>query len=116
MCIRDSPKKPALELHDIALLQILQGIIGSPKNYPQRIPVSIATLGTLSLAAIPTEMTTVQGFQLRNTLQQATGRPFVTVGLANEYIGYTTTEAEYAAQDYDCLLYTSCGHSQPDAR
>jgi neutral ceramidase len=95
------PKKPALELHDIALLQILQGIIGSPKNYPQRIPVSIATLGTLSLAAIPTEMTTVQGFQLRNTLQQATGRPFVTVGLANEYIGYTTTEAEYAAQDYE---------------
>lgn len=95
------PKVPALDLHRIALLQVLQGIIGSPKNYPQRIPVSIASLGTLSLAAIPTEMTTVQGFQLRDTLQQATGRPFVTVGLANEYIGYTTTEAEYAAQDYE---------------
>jgi neutral ceramidase len=98
---RSDPKLPALDLHDIPLLQILQGILGSPKNYPQRIPVSVATLGTLSLAAIPTEMTTVQGFQLRDTLQSATGRPFVIVGLANEYIGYTATEAEYAAQDYE---------------
>jgi neutral ceramidase len=95
------PKKPALTLHNIELLKILQDVVGSPQNYPQRIPVSVATLGTLSLAAIPTEMTTVQGFHLRDTLQSVKGRPFVIVGLANEYIGYTATEAEYAAQDYE---------------
>ena len=91
----------ALSLHNIAPLKILQPIIGSSKNYPRKIPVSIASLGTLSLAAIPTEMTTVQGLQLRQALQDPKGSPYVLVGLANEYIGYTTTEAEYGAQNYE---------------
>lgn len=80
-------KMAALSLHNIAPLKILQPIIGSSKNYPRKIPVSIASLGTLSLAAIPTEMTTVQGLQLRQALQGPTGSPYVLVGLANEYIG-----------------------------
>ncbi len=95
------PKMPALELHNIGLLKTLNGILGSPGNYPQQIPVAAATLGTLSLAAIPTEMTTAQGWQLRDALQKATSRPFVIVGLANEYIGYTTTVDEYKAQNYE---------------
>lgn len=94
-------KMAALSLHNFPPLKILQPILGSPKNYPQKIPVSIASLGTLSLAAIPTEMTTVEGLQLRQTLQDRQGSQYVLVGLANEYIGYTTTEAEYAAQNYE---------------
>jgi len=95
------PKMPALDLWSVNLLKILQRILGSPNNYPQQIPVATATLGTLSLAAVPTEMTTVQGWQLRDALQKGTGRPFTIVGLANEYIGYTTTQEEYAQQNYE---------------
>ena len=95
------PKVPALSLHNLALLKILQPIIGAPKNYPRTIPVSIASLGTLSLAAIPTEMTTVQGLHIRQALQNVKGGQYTVVGLANEYIGYTTTEAEYKAQNYE---------------
>lgn len=95
------PKVAALSLHNLALLKILQPILGAPKNYPRTIPVSIASLGALSLAAIPTEMTTVQGLHIRQALQDTNGARYVVVGLANEYIGYTTTEAEYAAQNYE---------------
>jgi neutral ceramidase len=94
------PKKPALDLWNVNLLKILQHILGSPDNYPQQIPVATATLGALSLAAVPTEMTTVQGWQLRDALK-TTGRAFTIVGLANEYIGYTTTQEEYAQQNYE---------------
>jgi neutral ceramidase len=95
------PKMPALDLHNLGLLKILKPILASPNSYPQQIPVAAASLGTLSLAAIPTEMTTTQGWRLREELRQATGRPFVIVGLANEYIGYTTTREEYAQQNYE---------------
>ena len=95
------PKMPALQLHQIPLLKLLQDILGSPQNYPKQIPVSVVTLGTLSLAAVPTEMTTVQGFHLRDALPHPNGQPYVIVGLANEYLGYTTTESEYEAQNYE---------------
>ncbi|SPF44462.1 putative Neutral/alkaline nonlysosomal ceramidase [Candidatus Sulfopaludibacter sp. SbA4] len=94
-------KMPALDLHHVPALEILQKILGAPGNYPQKIPVATATLGTLSLAAIPTEMTTVQGAELRAALEAAVHRPFVIVGLANEYLGYTTSESEYHAQNYE---------------
>jgi neutral ceramidase len=94
-------KMPALSLHNIALLKILQPILASPKSYPQKIPVSTASLGVFSMAAIPTEMTTVQGLQLRQALEKEMHKKYVVIGLANEYIGYTATEEEYKAQDYE---------------
>jgi hypothetical protein len=94
-------KLPALDLYNIGLLKFLQKIIGAPGNCSQTIPVAVAEIGNVSLAAIPTEMTTLQGVQLREELLNSTHRPFVLIGLANEYIGYTATEAEYAAQDYE---------------
>jgi neutral ceramidase len=94
-------KMPALNLHDIWLLKLLGHILGSPSSYPQKIPVSVASLGDFSMAAIPTEMTTVQGFLLRQALEKATARKYAVIGLANEYIGYTATQDEYKAQDYE---------------
>jgi neutral ceramidase len=94
-------KVPALELYRSALFRTLQKVLGAAKNYPSEIPVSLAAIGGLSLAAIPTEMTTAEGFALRAKLQEVTGRTHVLIGLANEYIGYTASEAEYGAQDYE---------------
>jgi neutral ceramidase len=95
------PKVPALELYRPGALKLLQRVLDSPKSYPEEIPVSVASIGPLSLAAIPTEMTTVQGLEVREKLAAATGRTHVLIGLANEYIGYTASRAEYAAQDYE---------------
>jgi neutral ceramidase len=94
-------KVPALELYRPTLFRPLQKVLGAAKNYPAEIPVSLAAIGGLSLAAIPTEMTTAEGFALRSKLREVTGRTHVLIGLANEYIGYTASEAEYGAQDYE---------------
>ncbi len=94
-------KKPALDLHDFPPLQFLGKILGSPSNYPQSIPVAVASIGSLHLAAIPTEMTTAQGLELRGKLQAVRGDPYLLIGLANEYIGYTTTANEYKVQNYE---------------
>jgi neutral ceramidase len=98
---RGDARVPALELYKPLYLKLLQRLLDSPKNYPAEIPVSLASLGPLSLAAIPTEMTTVQGFELRKRLEETTGQRHLLIGLANEYIGYTSSEAEFAAQNYE---------------
>ena len=96
------PKIPAFDLHHVPALKILQQIIGAPKNYPQSVPVSAAQIGgVLSVAAVPVEMTTIEGRKLRADLQPEMGAPLVLVGLANEYLGYTTTAEEYPRQNYE---------------
>ena len=49
-----------------------------------------------TLAAIPVEATTAAGWAIRQASRAA-----AIVGLANEYIGYTTTASEYQAQQYE---------------
>ena len=49
-----------------------------------------------TLAAIPVEATTAAGWAIRQET-----RANVIVGLANEYIGYTTSAPEYEAQQYE---------------
>jgi neutral ceramidase len=103
--VRDSGgdvKIPALDRHNLGLLRVLKPFIDSAGSYPAKFPVSVAYLGSeLSIAAIPVEMTTVMGERLRQNLRKALNREFVIVGLANEYLGYTTTPEEYAAQNYE---------------
>jgi neutral ceramidase len=72
-------------------------------GYPERFPVAVAGFGDLlTLAAIPVEMTTTMGTRVRTQLEPLwPGSRVVLVGLANEYFSYTTTPAEYAAQQYE---------------
>lgn len=98
----EDAKIPALERHDIWLLKVLKPFLDSPRSYPRELPVSTVRIGnSLRLAAIPVEMTTVMGRQLRKKLREEFGQPFVLVGLANEYLGYTVSREEYAAQNYE---------------
>ena len=64
--------------------------------FPALVPVTWARLGEFTLAAIPVEATTAAGYAIR---QEA--RADVIVGLANEYIGYTTSAPEYELQQYE---------------
>jgi neutral ceramidase len=74
----------------------------SARNFPQEIPVAVARFGdVLDLAAVPTEVTTAAGRAMKAAVAGGAGRPVVLVGLANEYVGYTTTREEYQLQQYE---------------
>ena len=77
----------------------LTNLIAPPESFPDSLPVSWALLGPLTLAAVPAEATTAAGLEIRRALDLKAGRSAL-IGLANEYISYATTPAEYAAQDY----------------
>ena len=64
--------------------------------FPRLVPVTWARLGAFTLAAIPVEATTAAGWDIR----QASHADAI-VGLADEYLGYTTSAAEYQAQQYE---------------
>ena len=68
----------------------------SPRIYPALVPVTWAQLGSFRISAIPVEATTAAGWAIR----QESGADAI-VGLANEYIGYTTSAPEYQAQQYE---------------
>jgi neutral ceramidase len=64
--------------------------------FPALVPVTWARLGAFTLAAIPVEATTAAGWDIRQA-----SRADAIVGLADEYLGYTTSAAEYQAQQYE---------------
>jgi neutral ceramidase len=70
-----------------------------PDAFPDELPLTLATIGDLVLAAVPLELTTAQGQAIRRRLGMPHGQLEI-VGLANEYASYCTTHDEYSAQDY----------------
>jgi len=68
----------------------------SPKIFPALVPVTWVRLGSFSFAAIPAEATTAAGWAIRQET-----RADAIVGLADEYIGYTTSAPEYELQQYE---------------
>jgi len=72
---------------------------------PQILPVQILRIGQLALAAQPTEITTMAGRRVRETVLQSLAGVGVTHAVvashANAYASYVTTPEEYAAQEYE---------------
>lgn len=72
---------------------------------PDILPFQLLRVGTLAIAAVPSEMTTQAGRRLRLTILNALRPSGVTrvviTGLANEYSGYVTTPEEYNSQQYE---------------
>lgn len=71
---------------------------------PEVLPVQILKIGNLAIVGMPTEVTTMAGRRLRETVAQALGGVVDTVviaGLSNAYAGYTATREEYAVQHYE---------------
>lgn len=75
--------------------------------HPDIVDVQIVTLGSLAIAAIPGEFTTMSGRRFREAIKQEFalyGMKDMTVvisGLSNVYTHYITTYEEYQAQRYE---------------
>jgi neutral ceramidase len=90
---------------------ILKGLIGATfkslikRTAPDVVPIGIYSIGNFSIAGIPGEPTTALGYYIKESIRQShpnyTNDKIVIAGLANEYLSYFTTPAEYGAQQYE---------------
>lgn len=72
---------------------------------PRYLPIQQVRIGSLVVAGLPTEPTTVAGRRLRHTLRTAWANQgishVIVTGYANAYASYLTTPEEYEEQDYE---------------
>ena len=71
---------------------------------PEVLPVQILKIGNLAIVGFPTEITTMAGRRLRDTVKNALGNTVdhvVVAAVSNAYAGYTATREEYALQHYE---------------
>jgi neutral ceramidase len=91
----------------IALGETLQNLLTGKNALAQVAQLSVVRIGDLILGATPAEVTTVAGFEMkraiRDSLAAAGGSSgaVALVGMANGYIQYVTSDAEYRAQHYE---------------
>ncbi len=94
-------KQPAFEVSGMPLIDLTQSL-AAPETFPREVPVTVVRLGSLALLAVPVEMTTAMGRQVRQELARDLGsQRTILLGLANEYFEYVTTRAEYDEQEYE---------------
>lgn len=81
------------------------GSLDSKPWTPQVLPLQIVTIGSLALAGVPGEITTVAGWRLRDTLYNILKKKGITnvilTSYSNAYSGYITTFEEYQEQCYE---------------
>ncbi|XP_004929418.2 neutral ceramidase isoform X2 [Bombyx mori] len=70
---------------------------------PRVVSCAVARIGSLYLAAVPGEFTTMSGRRLRNIISKTAPRPnrVVIAGLSNIYSDYVATPEEYQVQRYE---------------
>ncbi len=72
---------------------------------PQIIPLQVLKIGNLAIGSIPTEITTMAGRRVKNTLIDGLKPVGVTYSViashANTYASYTATKEEYQLQGYE---------------
>lgn len=75
-----------------------------PKSQQPPLPIGVAKLGQLAIVFVPSEVTTMSGRRMRDTVQPLLGdevTEVVIAGYSNDYAGYITTPEEYAVQQYE---------------
>jgi neutral ceramidase len=75
-----------------------------PKNAQPPLPVGVAKIGQLAIVFVPSEVTTMSGRRMRDTVRAVLGEEvgYVAIaGYSNDYSGYITTPEEYAVQQYE---------------
>lgn len=74
------------------------------KSQQDPLPIGVARIGQLAIVFVPSEVTTMSGRRMRDTVRSALGdevKHVVIAGYSNDYSGYITTPEEYAAQQYE---------------
>lgn len=77
------------------------GLIPGRSWVPTRLPAQVLRLGSLRLASVAAEPTTVAARRLAAAVQAASGGRAWVLGYGNAYAGYVTTVEEYGAQRYE---------------
>jgi len=74
---------------------------------PEIAQLSVIRIGDLLLGTVPAEVTTVAGFAMKQAMRDSANardsiaKGVAIIGLANGYLQYVTTDAEYSAQAYE---------------
>lgn len=72
---------------------------------PETAQLTMVRIGDALFASVPAEITTVLGRKMKSTMARSvtgwTPRHYAVIGLANGFLQYVTTEAEYQRQDYE---------------
>jgi hypothetical protein len=91
------------DIHSAALRNLVQVGIKHVLKPPRTVPIGVYRLGPVVIGTLPGEFTTLLGRQIAGAIQRETpgAHHVVLVGLANEYMSYFTSEAEYATQTYE---------------
>lgn len=75
-----------------------------PKAQQDPLPIGVARVGQLAMVLVPSEVTTMSGRRMRDTVKSVLGDEVtyvVIAGYSNDYAGYITTPEEYGAQQYE---------------
>lgn len=75
-----------------------------PKTRQDPLPIGVAKLGQLAIVFIPSEVTTMSGRRMRETVREVLSNEAEHVAIAgysNDYAGYITTPEEYGTQQYE---------------
>jgi neutral ceramidase len=86
---------------------VLSGRLGALPWIPQVLPAQVLRIGTLTLAGIPQEPTTVAARRLAHAIRRGPAETVVINGYANAYAGYLVTPEEYDHQHYEaaCTMF-----------
>lgn len=77
-------------------------MLNGPYSFPHVAPLALLRIGDGWVSFVPGELTTTAGRRIVQTVRETTGASHAVVaGLANEYIQYVTTSAEYDLQYYE---------------
>jgi neutral ceramidase len=91
----------------VALGSLQRKLVVGEHGLPEAAQLSVIRLGDLLLGVVPAELTTRAGAQIEHAIAdsaRASGlkpRAVAMVGLANGYMQYVTTDAEYGEQAYE---------------
>jgi hypothetical protein len=92
------PKLPALDSPIVRFLKFTRKA-APPEAFPADLPVTVASLGPLTIASTPVEMTTAMAARLYGIAGFDRTR-LAFLGLTDEYASYNTTPEEYVEQEY----------------
>jgi neutral ceramidase len=90
--------------HGRKLIALATGLVEPYPFTPQILPLQLVRLGSIVLAAIPGEITTMAARRLRESILNIVGEHGINIvalsSQSNAYAGYITTHEEYAMQYY----------------
>ncbi len=100
----EEPSEECRECHGSKVILIATGETKPEPSYSQIQPMTLIRIGQLAIIVVPSEVTTMAGRRLRNTVAQILGdsvEHVVLAGYCNSYAGYVTTKEEYDTQNYE---------------